>query len=357
MAGTNFNFELYFDLSPDLLCIAGFDGYFKKINPAVSQVLGYSMEELYSRPINDFVHKEDQKITEKVRLELTHAKPLYNFENRYVTRTGEIVWLTWTSFPIKEDRVIFAIAKNITHKKRLEAERNALLTDLTEVNQDLRQISYSTSHDLRSPVSSLMSIFDLIDVSKISDRETIEILELLKLSGEKLEQTLNNYVEVINEKRREEVTVEEVDLHKSLDNVLQSIYFLIQNSKVTITSDFTRLHKIRFNKAYMESVFLNLITNSIKYARPDALPVITIRSEHTEESDRILFSDNGLGFNMDKVKDKIFGLHQKFHNHTDSRGIGLYLVYNHVTDLGGDIKVDSKVNEGTTFTITFPGKN
>lgn len=354
MDGTKFNYELYFDLSPDLMCIAGYDGYFKKINPAVSRVLGYTMDELYSRPINDFVYKDDQDITDKVRNELTQAKPLYNFENRYLTKRGEVVWLTWTSFPIESDRVIFAIAKDITFKKRLEADRNEMLAKLTRVNQELRQLTYTTSHDLRSPVSGLISIFDLIDTSRIDDKETIELLEILKLAGEKLEQTLNNYVDVLSAKHSEEVKVEEVDLNESLNRVLQSIYFLIQTSKVTIHSDFTRMHKINFNRDYMESVFLNLITNSIKYAKPDHLPEINIYSENVDGANRIIFSDNGLGFDMDKVEGKIFGLHQKFHNHTDSKGIGLYLVHNHITSLGGKIDVSSEVNEGTTFTISFP---
>lgn len=353
MSGSRFNYELYFDLSPDLLCIAGYDGYFKKINPAVSKLLGYTMEELYARPINDFVYKDDKNITEQVRNELTQAKPLYNFENRYVAKNGEIVWLTWTSFPIESEKVIFAIAKNITHKKKQELERNKLLANFSRVNRELRQLTYTTSHDLRSPVSGLISIFDLIDTSRINDQETIELIGILKLAGEKLEQTLNNYVDALGEKHNEDTPVEEVYLSESLSSVLQSINFLIQTSKVTIQADFSNLQVIRFNKAYMESVFLNLITNSIKYARPDHRPVIRIYSEKEQNVNRLIFSDNGLGFDMEKVKGKIFGLHQKFHSHTDSKGIGLYLVHNHITSMGGQINVASKVDEGTTFTISF----
>ncbi|MEH6407348.1 MAG: ATP-binding protein, partial [Leeuwenhoekiella sp.] len=68
---------------------------------------------------------------------------------------------------------------------------------------------------------------------------------------------------------------------------------------------------------------------------------------------QVIYTDNGLGFDMQKVKNKIFGLHQKFHNHIDSKGIGLYLVYNHIRNLGGDINVESAPNEGTTFVISF----
>lgn len=353
MKGADFKYDLFFELTPDLLCIAGYDGYFKKINPAVSSLLGYSTEELYARPINDFVHPDDKEITAKVRVELTKSKPLYNYENRYVTKNGEIVWLSWTSLPVDSDRLIFAIAKNVTHKKRLEAERNAMLSNLAKINEDLRQLTYTTSHDLRTPVNNLLAVFNLIDTSKISDHETLEFMAVLQLAGEQLKQTLNNYVDLLKEKHRVPAESEEVDLQQSLHHVLRSISSLVQVSKTTFHVDFSELDRIKFNKAYLESVFLNLITNSIKYAKPDRLPVISIRSQKLNGVNQLIISDNGLGFDLEKVKDEIFGLHQKFHHYADSKGIGLYLVHNHVTSVGGKISVESKVNEGTTFTISF----
>lgn len=349
----NFKYELFFELSPDLLCIAGFDGYFKKINPAVSNLLGYSMEELYSRPINDFVFTEDKIITGKVRKELANAKPLSNFENRYVTKSGEIVWLSWTSLPVETEQLVFAVAKNITHKKKLEEERNTLLAKVSKINSDLKQLTFTTSHDLRSPVNSLLSIFCLLDESKIEDKETLELLYLLKLSGENLRETLGKYVDDISEKHSSNIQLEEVEFESTLKNVLKSINSLIHTSKAKINYDFSKLGEVSFNNSCMESVFLNLITNSIKYCRPDLFPEISIQSEVVNGKSRLVFRDNGIGFDMDKVKNRIFGLHQKFHEHSDSKGIGLYLVHSHITNLGGHIKVESAVNEGSTFLITF----
>lgn len=353
MSVPNFKYELFFELSPDLLCIAGYDGYFKKINAAVSNLLGYSMEELYARPINDFVYCADKRATQQARNELTKSKPLFNFENRYVKKNGEIVWLSWTSLPVESDQLVFAIAKDITHIKRQEADRSSLLTNLTNVNEDLRQLTYTTSHDLRSPVNNLLAVLDLLDFSKINDNEATELIRIVKMSGEYLKETLDNYVDALSEKHHELASLEDVELQESLDNVLKSICSLVETSKATIHVDFSSTGKIRFNKNYMESVFLNLLTNSIKYASPDRLPVIQIRSETANGTDRLTFSDNGLGFDMEKVKDKIFGLHQKFHKHKDSKGIGLYLVHNHITSLAGKITVDSQENVGTTFTMTF----
>src|SRR5476651_2310119 len=108
-----FNLELFFELSPDLFCIAGYDGYFKKINPTVSKTLGYTDEELFSRPIDSFVHPDDRDVTSKKRGTIIKDNPLLNFENRYITKGGDIVWLSWTSMPIKSQNVVFAIAKII----------------------------------------------------------------------------------------------------------------------------------------------------------------------------------------------------------------------------------------------------
>lgn len=351
--GVKFNLELFFDLSPDLLCIAGFDGYFKKINPAVAKVLGYSMEELYSRKINEFVHPEDQDITQKVRFELTKSKPLYNFENRYLTKSGETVWFSWTSFPVEEEQVVFAVAKNITHKKQIEAERSALLTRLTHVNSELKQLTYTTSHDLRSPVNNVLAVLDLIDLSTINNEEAGNLIQILKLSGEYLKEMLDNYVDALSEKHNLLAEYENVDLKVCLDKVLHSIQSLAETSGLKLVFDFAKAPKIRFNKSYLESVFLNLLTNSIKYARPGCPPEVRIYSEETAHRVELYFIDNGQGFDMEKVRDKVFGLKQTFHQSEDSKGIGLYLVHSHLTSLGGKIELESEPNRGATFKLSF----
>lgn len=347
------NFELFFEVSTDLLCIAGFDGYFKRINPAVSQLLGYSNEELYAKPISEFIYFKDRHITGEHRKNLLKDTPLTNFENRYVTKSGEIIWLAWTSIPVYKDEVVYAIAKNITHKKKLDEDRNQVIENLTTVNNDLKLLTYSTSHDLRSPVNNLLAVFDLLDVSKIEDEETLDFIEILKLATESLKDTLNNYVDILNQKNELKKQTQEVFLNDSLNSVRQSLNSLLHTSKASINADFSECEAVNFNKAYLESIFLNLISNSIKYAKPGYSPVISIYSKWVNGSRVLIYMDEGQGFDMEKLKDKIFGLNQKFHNHSDSKGIGLYLVYNHIKSLGGTITIESKVNEGAKFTITF----
>ena len=347
------NFELFFEVSADLLCIAGFDGYLKKINPAVSKLLGYTNEELYSKPIHEFIYHEDREITSQHRKKLLKDTPLLNFENRYVTKSGEIVWLAWTSIPVYNDEIVYAIAKNITHKKKLEDDRNLIIERLTKVNTDLKLLTYTASHDLRSPVNNLLAVFDLIDISKIKDEETLEFIDILKIATGSLKDTLNSYVDILSQKNSLKIQTTDVYFSDSLTEIVQSLTSLLQSSRAVIKSNFAEVEIVNFNKAYMESIFLNLISNSIKYARPGHPPVITIRSTKINGKTVLIYSDEGQGFDMENVKDKIFGLNQKFHDHADSKGIGLYLVYNHITSLGGTISIESSVNAGATFTISF----
>lgn len=347
------NFEKFFDFSPDLLCIAGYDGYLKRVNPAVSKLLGYSNEELLSKPIDEFVYKSDRNKTSIARDELRKKVSLFDFENRYVTKSGEIVWLLWTSLPIDSDKMVYAIAKNITYKKKLEKDRNAHLAELTKINHEFKQLTYSTTHDIMSPVNNMLAVFELLDHSTIKDTDTLEFISILQSSTEGLKQTLNEYISVLNEKNEINSHLEKLSLNTALNETLVSINSIINNSSAIINVDFSAYDAITFNKGYLKSIFLNLLTNAIKYSKSDCAPIVSIYSKIVDGNKQLIISDNGIGFDMDNVKDKIFGLHQKFNDNIDSNGIGLYLVYNHITSLGGNITVESTINEGATFIITF----
>lgn len=350
---TVYDLGLFFELSPDLLCIAGYDGYFKKVNPALSKLLGYSPEELFSRPINDFVFEEDKEITAKNRQHIIKGTVLLNFENRYVTKSGDIMWLSWTSIPAQKSRLVYAIAKNITYKKSLDEDRDRLITSLTKINKELKQLNYTTSHDLRAPVNNLLVIFELLDQINIQDQDILEFMHMLRLSTGKLKETLDRYVDALSQKEYLQVEIEDLDLKDHFENVLDSIKSLLLSSKAKISYDFSELKWVKFNKPYLESVFLNLLTNSIKYAQPGLPPEITVCSRILDGVKQLVFTDNGRGFDLEKIKDRIFGFQQKFHGNTDSKGLGLYLIYNHITSLGGQISIESKVNQGTRFIISF----
>ncbi|UJP64492.1 PAS domain S-box protein [Mongoliitalea daihaiensis] len=109
-----------FEASPDILCITGYDGYFKKINPSATRLLGYTEQELLSRPFIEFTHPEDQNKTSTELSTIVDGKETMYFENRYITKSGQIIWLSWTSRANPIEQTIYAVAKNITKQKKLQ---------------------------------------------------------------------------------------------------------------------------------------------------------------------------------------------------------------------------------------------
>jgi len=202
-------------------------------------------------------------------------------------------------------------------------------------------------------VNNLIAMFDLMDLSKIDDEDSFQILSFMRLSVEALKTSLNSSVDVNKQNEISCEKLEKVSFNEIFQTVQKSIGVLIEGARAEFQVDFSDLESILFSTAYMESIFLNLISNSIKYSRADVSPVISITTDQKNGEKTFVYSDNGLGFDMEKVGHLIFNLNQRFHANEDSKGVGLYLVYNHVTGLGGSISVASKVNEGTTFTIKF----
>lgn len=345
--------EPFFNQSIDCLCIADYAGYFVEINPAFQQLLGYSEEELKSRPISEFIFDEDREETAANRKKLLNNVPLVHFENRYVCKSGQLVWLHWTSIPLPEKSLIYAIAKDVTYTKKLQQERKTHMTQLSKTNKQLRQLTYSTSHDLRSPLNNLMALVNMIDINKIDDAETTEILGLIKLSATGLNDTLNNYLDTFKSNDAGMNICPSLHIGGVLEQVQRSISRLIAHSGARFNVDFSTFDTISFNKTCLESLFLNLITNSIKYAKPEVPPQISIKTAIKNGKKTLIFTDNGRGVDMEKVGHLIFKLNERFHNEKDSKGVGLYLVHQMITDHGASIEVDSEVDQGTTFTITF----
>jgi PAS domain S-box-containing protein len=147
--------DRFFALSLDLFCVAGFDGYFKRLNPAWRDTLGWSDDELCARPFLDFVHPDDRESTNCEAGKLAKGLATVQFENRYRCQDGSYRWLQWMAVPVLEEAQIYAIARDVTSNKTAQAQILALNSDLqhrtTELstqNRELEAFSYSVSHDL-----------------------------------------------------------------------------------------------------------------------------------------------------------------------------------------------------------------
>jgi signal transduction histidine kinase len=205
-------------------------------------------------------------------------------------------------------------------------------------------------------LSNLTGLLNLIEDIPIENKELKEIIDGFNKSTQLLNETINDLVKVIIIKDNHSVVKESLMLKDLFEDVFGQLDFLIGLNKPIILFDFEQVSYINTNKSYIESILLNLLTNSIKYKSENRRLKINISAQQIGDIVVLIFKDNGIGIDLEKNKNKIFGLYQRFHDHPDSKGLGLYLVKSQVETMGGTISVESKVNIGTTFTLTFKNK-
>ncbi|MCZ8196086.1 MAG: PAS domain-containing sensor histidine kinase, partial [Flavobacterium sp.] len=327
------------------------------VNPAFTKITGYKAKDVIGKPASTFFNR---KALKKDISKLSNAlknKEEFQFESLNTKKTGEEYWINFSMTPITnidgEHSHWISIQREITEQKEREKEREQLIRELTQNNKDLKQFSYITSHNLRAPLSNLTGLLNLINDIKIDNPELKEIINGFSSSTNLLNDTINDLVKVIIIKDSPSISKEKILISEVVTNVLSQLNNLLNLHKPEIKLDLEKTPYLVTNKSYFESIVLNLLTNAIKYRPKDKTLKIEITSKEINNKIILSFKDNGIGIDLERNKDKVFGLYQRFHNYPDSKGLGLYLVKSQVESMGGIIEIESEVNIGTKFTITF----
>jgi PAS domain S-box-containing protein len=334
----NHEFDLFtfFEMTPDLVCIAGKDGFFKKVNRAVIRKLGYTEEELFTRSIVSFIYSEDQDLTSGKRLKLLKGKTLINFENRYVTKKGTIVWLAWTSIYLPDKEVVFAIAKDVTEKKQIEKEVEekykkfkGLTTHFKSSIEEDRKFLAGELHDELAQLASAVKM----DIDWIGSN-------LPGLSGalkQRMEHALAVADLLIKTIRRISFSISP----KMLDDLG------LNDTLDWYCKEFSVLHGIRcrFESAYDEAdltheiridffrICQEALANVIFHARASK---VTISIEMVDNKIIMVISDNGEGFDIDQ----------------QNKGSGLIEMRERAASINGQLTIQSEPGKGTRVCVT-----
>lgn len=249
------------------------------------------------------------------------------------------------------DRILL-VTQNITETKIAEEEREQLIRDLKSQNEELQRFAYIISHNLRAPIVNISSLLELYNTNDPSDIENEEIIGNLKISTDILNDTLKDLIEVVSIKKNKIPKIENVNFNELTHRVLTSLANQIKESGAIISKDFSACESISYIFAHLENFIINLTTNALKYKHPNRVPKISIKTYKDDDGFVVLeFSDNGIGIDLDRYGDRIFGLYQRFHSHVEGKGLGLYLVREQIRAHDGNLKIKSKVGEGTVFKI------
>lgn len=241
-------------------------------------------------------------------------------------------------------------------KFNLEIERQEFLDDLVQRNKNLEQFAYIVSHNLRAPVAAILGLSDMFKNGKLGDDQKGEIINALHSSVEKLDDVIKDLNHILHVKRDVSEKREVVHLSELANDIHFSIENLMEKKQAVVVWDFSEVDKILTVKSYLHSIFYNLISNSIKYGKPNVAPVIEIKSHKLKNKIELLFKDNGIGIDLKKNGEKVFGLYKRFHTEVEGKGMGLFMVKTQVETLKGKISIESKINEGTIFKIELPNE-
>lgn len=327
------------------------------VNPAFTKMTGYKPKEVIGKSALVFMNKFSVRKDIKKLAEALKKKEEFIFEALNKRKNKKEYWANISMIPItnkdNQHSHWISIQRDISVEKEREKEREQLISELTQNNKDLKQFSYITSHNLRAPLSNLTGLLNLVEDIPIENDELKEIINGFSKSTLQLNETINDLVNVIIIKDSPSIQREDIIIKDIFENIFNQLSFLISLKKPIIKMDLNETQVISLNKSYIESILLNLTTNSLRYFDPNRQLKIWISSKKTANETVLTFKDNGIGIDLERNKDKIFGLYQRFHDYPDSKGLGLYLVKSQVESMGGKISVESEVGIGTTFTITF----
>jgi PAS domain S-box-containing protein len=341
--------ERFFTMSGDLLCIAGFDGYFTRLNESWYRTLGYTTSELTSRPLIDFVHQEDREATKTMFAGLMRGIPVQAFENRYRCKDGSYRWLSWTATPKPDERLVYAVVHDATTRKRLEHQTQETL----KMQNDF--VSFVT-HQLRTPLSGIKWMLELA-ADTVDAAERASYINDAHESANRLIRLVNDLLDVSHlESGKLQVTLEPVDLRELTDAVIGDVVTLIrEKGHVVDVESVPELPAAMLDGQLTRQVILNLVSNAIKYTPPGGR--IEIRMSHRDGSLRWSIRDNGIGIPAESQKRLFEKFYRAGNAHTvdtEGTGLGLYLVRLIVQRLGGRLACESEEGRGTLFYFMLP---
>ncbi len=326
------------------------------VNEAFTNMTGYTLEDVLGKDPS-FLNGEETSLADLKALETALARfTTLETEIRSYKQNGDPYWCQLALIPIADTKGKFthwiSIQRNITSRKKYEEERELMIRELTQSNNDLRQFSFITSHNLRAPLSNLIGITNLLKPEAIPDARSRLLVQKFKESTFQLNNTINDLLEILVIKNNVQVKKEKLSFGIAFAQVVESVAGLLEDQG-GVETDFSAVDEVTLNSGYLHSILLNLLTNAIKYKSPERKLEIRLKTTLNKEGVELRFSDNGLGINLERYGDRIFGLYQRFHNHPDSKGMGLYITHSQVKAMGGQIQVESEVGKGTTFIISF----
>lgn len=327
------------------------------VNKAECDYLGKSAKDLIGKTDFDLYDKEVAKISREEDLEVIRTlKPMLGKETISIKKDGHITYFLTSKIPLfdLEGKIsgLIGIGMDITAMKKKEDQLRNLINITSVQNKKLINFAHIVSHNLRSHSANFSMLLKFLSEEK-DEAEKAHIMTMLNQASDSLLETLENLNQVVDINTNVTLSKKPLNLNESIDKVRQNLSAFLEKNKVKIINNIPQDMVVWSVPAYLDSIILNLVTNAVKYRSPERSPIITMDAKKRNKTLIFSVSDNGLGIDLERYGDKIFGMYKTFHNRKDAKGIGLYIIKNQIEAMGGSITVNSEVDKGATFNVYF----
>ena len=361
--------EAIFDASTQVSIISTDpNGLITEFNKGAELQLGYSAQEMIGIQTPQIIHiKEEvenvanelsQKMGRKIEgFEIFAINALKDIpetrEWTYLRKNGTKYTVLLSITAIKKEGKItgfLGVAIDITEMKKVEKEIMSLLEITKDQNNQLKNFAHIVSHNLRSHSGGILMLLDFLK-EESPEIYAKELFQHIRNASENLAETIKHLSDVVQINLGTKENRTPVFLKPVVEQNISSLLAMAQKANVTIVNDVPDHVKVSALPAYLDSIIMNFLSNGIKYSSNERASFVKIEVEEKNDFIILIFGDNGLGIDLKKHGHKLFGIYKTFHDHEDSRGVGLFMTKNQVEAMGGHIEVESKENVGTTFKI------
>ncbi len=351
--------EQLFALSQDMLCIAGFDGYFKRVNPAWEKTLGYTAEEMTNVPYLERVHPDDRERTIREAEKLSRGALTVHFENRYLAKDGTYRWLQWSSTPLEEQQLIYGAARDVTEMKRAAEELRIAKNAADSASRAKSDFLANMSHEIRTPMNAIIGMTELALDTDLSSEQR-EYLSTAKDAAESLLGLLNDILDFSKiEAGRLELDSREFDLRETVGDTIKTLGLRAHQKGLELACQIEPdvPEFLVGDPARLRQVLINLVGNAIKFTEHGEV-VVHAGMERALNGDVILqffVRDTGIGIPREKQRvifDAFAQADSSITRHYGGTGLGLSISAQILALMGGRIWVESVPGGGSTFFFT-----
>jgi len=355
----------FINLSVDMFCIAGFDGFFKSVNPSFENTLGFTVEELLARPYLELIHPDDRQATVAEAGRLENDEVTFAFENRYRCQDGSYKWLLWNAVSVPEQKLIYAVARDITERKKsqqqIERQNRELELRNREVERATRLKSRflaSMSHELRTPLNAIVGFSDLLAEGTPGELNTKQkrFVNHIKQGSAHLLQLINDILDLSKiEAGQLDIRCEDFQVKDALPEVLSTIRPLAMAKNVQVQQELETDRPVYADRVRFKQILYNLLSNAVKFTPKDGR--ININCIEKGNFIHISVTDTGIGIRAEDQPvvfeefRQVEGTQQDVHQGT---GLGLAITKRLVERQGGTISLVSELGKGSRFTFTLP---